>query len=129
MLCYLDNRYKDIFSHQGLSRFVQDFPKFHKAIEEYVQPDHLHELDDGTMTIVPGINFLPWDVFAFINDSIDCISTPFSGLRGEYEGAARTISRGMASKSKPCSYLTLLALCLALCLLGKLMLASPPCQI
>ena len=41
------------------------------------------------MTIIPGINFMPWDVFAFIDDSIDRISTPFSGLRGDYEGAAR----------------------------------------
>jgi hypothetical protein len=31
---------------------------------------------------------MPWDVFAFIDDSIDHISTPFSGPRGDYEGAA-----------------------------------------
>ncbi len=54
-----------------------------------MQRNHLCELDDGTMTIVPGIIFLPWDVFAFIDDSIDCISTPFSGPRGDYEGAVR----------------------------------------
>jgi hypothetical protein len=54
-----------------------------------VQRNHLRELDDGMMTIVPGINFLPWDVFAFIDDSIDRISTPFSGPCGDYEGAAR----------------------------------------
>jgi hypothetical protein len=70
-------------------RFVMDFPRFHRAIEEYVQCDHLHELVDGTMRIVPGINVMPWDVFAFINDSIDPISTPFSGPHGDYEGAAR----------------------------------------
>ena len=78
-----------IAGHQGLTRFVGDFPRFHRAIEEYVQRDHLRELVDGTMTIVPGINFMPWDVFAFIDDSIDRISTPFSGPRGDYEGAAR----------------------------------------
>lgn len=89
MLRYLDERYKDIAGHQGLTRFVADFPRFHRAIEEYVQRDHLRELVDGTMTIVPGINFMPWDVFAFIDDSIDRISTPFSGPRGDYEGAAR----------------------------------------
>jgi hypothetical protein len=50
---------KDIVGHQGLSRFVHDFPQFHKAIEEYMQRDHLFKLNDGTMTIVPGINFLP----------------------------------------------------------------------
>jgi len=70
-------------------RFVGDFPWFHRAIEEYLQHDHLHELVDGMMTIVlPGINFMPWDVFALIDDSIDCISTPFSGPRGDYKGAA-----------------------------------------
>jgi hypothetical protein len=89
MLCYLDKRYKNIVGHQGLTCFVMDFPWFHRAIEEHVQHNHLHELVDGTMRIVPGINFMPWDVFAFINDSIDCISTPFSGPHGDYEGAAR----------------------------------------
>jgi hypothetical protein len=53
-----------------------------------VQCNHLRKLDDGTMTIVPGINILPWDVLAFIYASIDCISTPFSSPRGDYEGAA-----------------------------------------
>ena len=58
MLRYLDERYKHIAGHQGLTRFVADFPRFHRAIEEYVQRDHLRELVDGTMTIVPGINFM-----------------------------------------------------------------------
>jgi hypothetical protein len=31
---------------------------------------------------------MPWDIFAFIDDSIDHISTPFFGPRGDYEGAA-----------------------------------------
>jgi hypothetical protein len=38
---------------------------------------------------LPGINFMPWDVFGFIDDSIDRISTPFSGQRGNYESASR----------------------------------------
>ena len=91
MLKYLDARYKNIIGHQGLTRFVRDFPKFHRAIKGYVQCDHQRELIDGTMTIVPGINFLPWDVFGFIDDSIDDICTPFSGPRGDYEGAARKV--------------------------------------
>jgi hypothetical protein len=89
MLRYLDKRYKNIVGHQGLTHFVVDFPWFHRAIEEYVQCDHLCKLVDGTMRIIPGIIFMPWDVFAFINDSINCISTPFSGPHGDYEGAAR----------------------------------------
>ena len=86
---YLDGRYKSIIGHQGLSRFVGDFPRFNRAIQRYVKRDRFRELPDGTMTLVPGINFLPWDVFGFIDDSIDRISTPFSGPRGDYEGAGR----------------------------------------
>ena len=88
MLCYLDERYKNIAGHQGLTHFVGDFPQFHRAIEEYIQCDHLCELVHGTMTIIPGINFMPWDVFVFIDDSINRISTPFWGPRRDYEGAA-----------------------------------------
>jgi hypothetical protein len=84
---YLDEKYKNIAGHQGLTRFISDFPRFHRAIEEYVQRDHLRKLVDGTMTIVPGINFMPWVVYVFINDSVDRISTPFSGPRGDYKGA------------------------------------------
>jgi hypothetical protein len=75
MLCYLNKRYKNIVGHQGLTLFVMDFPWFHRAIEEYVQRDHLCKLVDGTMRIVPSINFMPWDIFTFIDDSINHIST------------------------------------------------------
>jgi hypothetical protein len=54
----------------------------------YVQRDHRCELVDGTMTIVPSLNFIPWNVFGFINNTIDEISTPFSGPRSNYEGVA-----------------------------------------
>jgi hypothetical protein len=40
------------------------------------------------MTIVPGLNFMPWDVFGFIKNLINQISTPFSGLCGDYKGTA-----------------------------------------
>ena len=89
MLRYIDTRYANVIGHQGLTRFADDFPRFKRAIEEYVQRDHQRELVNGTMTIVPGINFMPWDVFGFIDDSMDRILTPFSGPRGDYEGAAR----------------------------------------
>ena len=81
MLHYLDEGSTNA-GNQGLTCFVSE------AIEEYVQQDHLRKLIDRTMPIVPGINFMPWDVFAFIDDSIDCISTPFSGPQVDYEGAA-----------------------------------------
>jgi hypothetical protein len=39
--------------------------------------------------IVPGFNFIPWDVFRFIDNRIDKILTPFSGPNGNYEDATR----------------------------------------
>jgi hypothetical protein len=57
------------------------------VIQEYIQCDHQRKLIDGTMTIVPGINFIPWDIFGFIDDSIDPISAFFLGPRGNYEDA------------------------------------------
>jgi hypothetical protein len=59
------------------------------VIQEYIQCDHQRKLIDGTMTIVPGINFMPWDIFGFIDDSIDQILTPFSGPCGDYESAVQ----------------------------------------
>jgi hypothetical protein len=88
MIKYIYDRYAHFICHQGLTRFVDDFSLFKHAIEWYIQRNHQCELADGTMTIVPGLNHLPWDVFGFINDSINKISTPCSGLRGDYEGAA-----------------------------------------
>jgi hypothetical protein len=89
MLKYLSQRYVNIIGHQGLACYVDKFPAYRCTIQEYVQRDHQRELIDGTMTIVPGINFMPWDAFGFIDDSIDRILIPFSGPRGDYEGTAR----------------------------------------
>jgi hypothetical protein len=91
MLKYLNERYLNIIGHQALTRFVNNFPRFKRTIEQYIQRDHQHELVDGTMGIVPGLNFMPWAVFGFIDDSINCISTPFSSPHGDYEGAARKV--------------------------------------
>jgi hypothetical protein len=86
---YLNERYANIIGHQGLARLGNDFPRFRYTIEMYVQHNHRHGLVDGTMTIVPGLNFMPWDEFRFIDNMIDKISSPFSGPRGNYEDAAR----------------------------------------
>jgi hypothetical protein len=89
MLKYLDQSYVNIVSHQGLTCFIDNFTCFRPTIQEYIQRDHQRELVNGTMTIGFGINFMPWELFGFIDDSIDQISTPFSGPRGDYDGAAR----------------------------------------
>lgn len=89
MLTYLDDRYENVVGHQGLARYVNEFPRFHRAIERFVQRDRMHENEDGTFVTIPGLEFLPKDAFAFMDDSIYGSSTPFSGPRGDYEGAAR----------------------------------------
>jgi hypothetical protein len=40
MLKYLDKRYVNIVGHQGLARFVNDFPCPMCAIDQYIQRDH-----------------------------------------------------------------------------------------
>ncbi len=45
---------------------------------QFVQRDHQYELLDGTFEIVCGLEFLPFDIFGFIDDLIDQISKPFA---------------------------------------------------
>ena len=89
MLQYIDDRYEDILGHQGLARFVKDFPRFHRAIEQSVQKDRNREQPDGTWILIPGLVYLPMWLFGFSDDSLYRTNTPFSGPRGDYEGAAR----------------------------------------
>jgi hypothetical protein len=67
----------------------------------HVQCNHQRELINGTMTIVPGINFMPWDIFGFIDDSIDQILAPSSGPgpRGNYEGTAHKAKNADAQQA------------------------------
>jgi hypothetical protein len=91
---YLDGRYESILSHSGLLRFVDQFPEFNEAIEKECQRSKRRELvapdeNGNTWIEIPGLLHLPFDVIGFIDDSIDRCSTPMSGPRGDYEGAAR----------------------------------------
>jgi hypothetical protein len=88
MVRYLNNRYKDIIGHQGLVRFVNDFPRFNERIEQYVKKERLRENPDLHFMLIPGQRFLHCDIFGFIDNSINKISVLFSGPRGDYEGAA-----------------------------------------
>ncbi len=51
----------------------------------------MHENDNGDIIEYPGLDHLPdeYRIIGFIDDSIDRISTPFSGPAGDYEGAPR----------------------------------------
>ena len=84
MLKYLDERYRDIIGHQGLTRVIDQFPRIARGIERYLQRDHLHELVDGTFVVIEGLEFLPWDAFAFIDNSITWVHAAIGRvLRGE----------------------------------------------
>lgn len=88
---YLDKRYANIIGHQGLLRFVDQFPAFFEAIQQKVQREFVHNVDEenGTYDVTDGLAFLPFDIFGFIDCSIDKICCPFSGPRGDYEGSGR----------------------------------------
>ncbi|KAL7526186.1 hypothetical protein ACHAXR_002464 [Thalassiosira sp. AJA248-18] len=89
LLYYLDLRYRNIIGHQGLLRFLPQFMQFRDAIERYCQKDRLYYDHDGNSTLVPGLACLPYNIFGFIDDSVDPIQVPFSGPDGDYEGAPR----------------------------------------
>ena len=89
MLEYLDERYERTISHQKLLDFVQEFPRFYNAMSSFVQKESVRHFTDGTTEERPGLNFLPFKIFGFIDCSIDRISKPFSGPDGDYIGAPR----------------------------------------
>lgn len=91
ILMYIDARYKDVIGHQGLLRFVDQFPDFYNAIQQKVQRETIHNIDEhnNTYDVRAGLSFLPFDIFGFIDCSIDKISTPLSGPNGDYEGCGR----------------------------------------
>jgi hypothetical protein len=88
-LKYVDVRYANIIGHQGLARYVNQFPEFHAAIERFCETPRAREELNGDWSWIPGLEFLPLDIFGFIDNSIDRISVPCSGPRGDYIGAAR----------------------------------------
>ena len=89
MLKYLDKRYRDIIGHQGLTRVIDQFPQFARAIERYLQCDHLRELVDGTFVVIEGLEFSPWDAVAFIDNSINDCNVAYVGPRVDWPGTAR----------------------------------------
>ena len=84
---YLDHRYRNIIGHQGLIRFLDDFPRLYIAMQQKVMQDNIRHNTDGTMTEIQGLTFLPFDIFGFLDCSIDKICHPFSGPDGDHEGS------------------------------------------
>jgi hypothetical protein len=91
MLDYIDQRYASILGHQGLLRFTDKFPDFHRCIEHYCQRDHIQYDANNNPEIVPGLNHLPpeYNIFGFVDDTIDQICIPYAGPAGDFIGAPR----------------------------------------
>ena len=79
MLKYIAERYKDILCNQGLSYFFKEFPRFHRAIERFVQKERIRKQLDGLWIIIPGLIFLPMYLSGLVDDSLYRSSKPFSG--------------------------------------------------
>lgn len=92
ILHYIDSRYQDVLSHQGLKRFVDDFPRFHAAIERKVKQDSPHCRNDGSGYIEPGLYFLPFQICLWLDCSIFRTCIPGTGPAGDYIGAPRKVN-------------------------------------
>lgn len=99
MLIYLDHRYQNIIGHQGLLRFLHDFPRFYGGINRYCQREYTKWRNDGSSTTFTGLNFCPLQIFGFIDDSIDRVCRPFSGPNGDFPGAPRKPEYNDAQRS------------------------------
>jgi hypothetical protein len=90
-MLYLDLRYRNIVGHAGLLRFLPQFGFFRDKIEEYCQKDRWYHDHQGNVTWVPGLEKLPYNIFGWIDDSVDRICVPFSGPEGDFIGAPRRV--------------------------------------
>ena len=89
IIFYLDLRYRNIVGHVGLLRFLPQFERFRDAIQQYCQKDRWYHDHQGNVTWVPGLEKLPYNIFGWIDGTIDKVLVPFSGPDGDYEGAPR----------------------------------------
>ena len=89
ILCFLDDKYEDIIGHQGLTRFVHQFPRFYESIQTYIRQSTTHHFNDGTAKERSGLCFLPFVIFGFIDCTIFRICIPYSGPQGNFEGGPR----------------------------------------
>jgi hypothetical protein len=91
LIFYLDLRYRNIVGHVGLLRFLPQFEQFRDAIQRFCQKDRWYHDPQGNATFIPGLDALPYNIFGWIDDSIDRVQVPYSGLDGDYEGAPRRV--------------------------------------
>jgi hypothetical protein len=86
-MLYLDLCYHNIVSHVGLLQFLPQCGYFRDKIEEYCQKNWWYHNHQGNITWVPGLEKSPYNIFGWIDDSIDQISVPFLGPAGNDIGA------------------------------------------
>jgi hypothetical protein len=53
-----------------------------------VRTEQACECIDGVFELIPGLRYCLWDIFGFIDCTIDQISVPFLGPHSDYKGAA-----------------------------------------
>ena len=69
--------------------FLPQFEQFRDAIQRFCQKDQWYHDHQGNATFIPGLDALPYNIFGWIDDSIDRVQVPYSGPDGDYEGAPR----------------------------------------
>jgi hypothetical protein len=86
-MLYLDLHHRNIVGHVGLLQFLPQLGYFRDKIEEYCQKDWWYHNHQGNITWVPRLETSPYNIFGWIDDSIDQIGVPFLGPAGEFIGA------------------------------------------
>lgn len=99
MLLYLDHRYRNIIGHQGLIRYVPQFPYFHHAIEREMQRPKTHYDVHGNPIHSDGLRFNPFNLALLVDGSCDACCVPYSGPAGDYEFAPRKLRYEIAQRA------------------------------
>jgi hypothetical protein len=90
-MLYLDLHYRNIVGHMGLLQFLPQFGYFRDKIEEYFQKDRWYQDHQGNVTWVPGLEKLPYNIFGWIDDSINQIGVPFLDPAGNFISAPHQV--------------------------------------
>jgi hypothetical protein len=77
LLLYLDLHFCNIVGHVKLLRFLPQFGKFKNAIKEYCQKKRMYHNHQGNVTFIPGLTELLYNIFDFIDNSIDQVCVLF----------------------------------------------------
>lgn len=88
-LIYVAHCYRNIIRHQGLARYLNEFPRFHRAIQNFCTTPREYQDLNGDWGWLTGLAYLPLDIIGFIDNSIDRTCVPLSGPREDCVGAAR----------------------------------------